>query len=286
MDLLVSEKNRPQLKSAALGSIIYHDIFDYPLTLSELIKWELGKDAGTPAKETSVRFNKGYYFLAGKEGLVLKRLMRNRISARKLLIAERAARILKIIPSIKMIGITGALAMENADEDADIDLLIVTKKNVLWTTRLISLVLLKVIGFPTRKFGDTNQKDKLCLNMWLDESLLVWPKGDRNVYTAHEISQIRPLYDKEATYIQLLFKNEWIKRFWPNATKILKPEESIDESGTILSLFEPLARSLQFWYMKPKITREVIGKRRALFHPNNWWSFISARLPLDSRESL
>ena len=70
-------------------------------------------------------------------------------------------------------------ALNNAKKNSDIDLLIITSKNTLWTTRIISFALLKFAGFKLRRAGDKNEKDKLCLNMWLDESDLVLKK--RNI---------------------------------------------------------------------------------------------------------
>lgn len=282
MDLLASEKPATSLSLGALGSILYHDIFDYPLSLPELFKWELGGDF-SPLGNGVISFKDGFYLISGRDGIVLKRLMRKRISARKFSIAEKAAKILGLIPTIKAVAITGALAMENADEDADVDLLVITRKGTLWTTRLLTLGLLALIGFPTRRFGDRNQKDKLCLNMWLDESVPGWPREDRNIYTAHEIAQIIPLINKDRAYEEFLYKNRWLREFWPSASKILSEKDrggllKKHKMPLIFGVVEPLARKIQFWYMRGKITREVVGKSKAIFHPHDWGSLVSSKL--------
>ena len=275
-----------------VASLVYHDIFDYPLSLGELIKWRTGDKLIIDNEKLTINYKNGFYFFKGKEGIVLKRLLRERISARKFEIARKAGRILGLIPTIKMVAVTGALAMGNAGEDSDIDLLIVTKKGTLWTTRLITLLLLDLIRFPRRKFGDRNQKDKLCLNIWLDESDLKWSKKDRNVYTSHEIAQVVPLADKEKTYERFIYLNKWIKDFWPNAIKTVaifsKPitshparrsyASSVAGGQSPITILEPLARELQFIYMRKKITREVVTKTRALFHPHDWGKVVLSRL--------
>jgi len=269
----LSEKN--------IASLAYHDIFDYPLTPQELVRWEAGKKVTTKNKSLTINFRNGFYFLAGREASVLKRLLRKRISARKQQIARKAGQILQFVPGVKAVFVTGALAMGNASGDSDIDLLVVTRKGRLWTSRLISLLLLKMIGFPVRKFGDKNQKDKLCLNMWLDEGSLGWSKEDRNCYTAHEIAQVVPLINKDNIYERFVWENKWVRAFWPNALKATKQQGEVDKKGSFLgNLFESLARKLQFIYMRRKITREVVTPTRALFHPHDWGKVVLSRLTL------
>ena len=272
------------LKKIPLGkrelvSIIYHDIFDYPLTIFELIKWNAGdKVKLLKNQDIKVVGKRGYFFIKDREGIILKRFMRKRISARKVVIAKRAAKILSFIPTIKMVAVTGALAMENANEEADIDLMIITSKGTLWTTRLFTLLLLDILGIPRRKYGDRNQKNKLCLNIWLDENNLAWRK--RNMFTAHEIAQIKPLVNKEETYEKFISKNKWITDYWPNAVKVQSYPRQTNLRPSLLTFFEPLTRKFQLWYMKDKVTREVITPTRALFHPVDWGDIVASKLKL------
>jgi len=276
MDLQVSDQPLPKVVSpGAAVSVIYHDIFDFPLTLTEMIKWESGVAFG---KEVAIGAKNGFFFVEGREGIVLKRLMRKRISARKREIAARAAGILKIIPWVKFVGITGALAMENADDASDVDLMIITRKGTLWQSRLLTLLLLMAVGFPTRRFGQKDQKDKLCLNMWLDENDLVWPKRDRNPYTAHEIAQIVPLVDKMKTYENFISANSWIKRFWPNAAALGKLKKQVSKKESPFGVFEAICYLLQIKYMRSKITREVVTPTRAIFHPHDWGTLVLSKL--------
>jgi predicted nucleotidyltransferase len=268
-----------------ISSLIYHDIFDYPLTPLELIKWTAGKEIKFRGLENiKISTKNGFLFLNGKEGSTLKRLMRKRISKRKIEKAKKAAKILSSLPTVKMIAVTGALAMDNANEESDIDFLTITKKGSLWTTRLLTIALLKVFGIPRRKYGEKSTKDKLCLNIWLDENDLVWSKKNRNIFTSHEISQIIPLINKDQAYEKFLSKNAWIADYWPNATSARAGKETkrgkIKKRGFVIRFTEPLARRAQYWYMKDKITRETITPTRALFHPVDWASFISLKLEL------
>lgn len=264
-----------------LATLVYHDIFDYPLTPFELIKWTTGEKVKlTNFESVKVTGKDGFLFLTGKGGLVLKRLMRKRASARKIAKAKKAVKILSLLPTIKMIAVTGALAMQNSSDESDIDFMVITRKGTLWTTRLLSLVLLDILRIPRRRYGSKDQKDKLCLNIWLDENNLVWRK--RNIFTAHEIAQVEPLVNKDETYERFIYKNKWIKDFWPNAVvikKITNDKESYKE-GIATKFVEHLARRFQYWYMKDKITREVVTPTRALFHPVDWGTLITSKLKI------
>lgn len=263
------------LSKEEIASVYYHNIFDYPLNLSELIKWKCGQSDYLDDYE--ILNKKGFYFVEGKGGIIYKRLLRERISEKKMRIAKKASKLISLIPTVKLIGVTGSLAMKNSEENGDIDLFIITKGGSLWTTRLLTLLTLKLFGVKTRRFGDTNQKDKICLNMWMDENDLSWRKSDRNIYTAHEIAQIIPLVNKNCTYERLLEKNKWILSFWPNAVKIKKIKKD-KKQRSFNRLIENLAFGIQYLYMKRKITREVVRRTRALFHPQDWSAFVLTRL--------
>ena len=283
-----------EVKNNENVSLIYHNIFDYPLTFAELIKWAVGSGAKDlintlSKKDILIKKNGDFYFLQGRDGLIYKRLLREKISDKKLAVAKKAAFYLSKIPTIKMVAVTGALAMRNAGEDADIDLMIVTQKNTLWTTRLFTLLLLDILGLPRRKYGEKNQKDKLCLNIWLDEKDIYWRK--RNIFIAHEICQIIPLINKDKNYQKFIYKNRWISDFWPNSVKLLGEKDIkilersrkykfISECFNLLVLLtlEPLSFWLQYQFMKRKITKEKVSRTRALFHPYDWSKAIQARL--------
>ncbi len=287
-----SSKQDEFLKDADLVSLLYHDLFDYPLTSFELIKWKPGEKALKVAGDMvpKVGYRNGYFFIKQKEGLVFKRTLREKISDKKLLIAKKAAKIIAKIPSVQMVALTGALCMRNCQDEADIDLLVVTKKGVLWSTRFLVYLMLKILQVPLRVPGERNQKNKLCLNMWLDESDLVWRK--RNMFTAHEIAQIVPLFNKDKTHEKFIHKNHWINAYWPNAVKISNLESRIKKKEVnkprfgriihnslfILRVLEPLARALQKEYMRNKVTKEVITPTRALFHPVDWGKYVSSKL--------
>jgi len=257
-------------------SIYYHNIFDYPLNQLDLIKWHPGSFFGDKYINAQYKFVNGCMVIKGREGLIYKKILRKRVSKKKLIIAKKSASILSFIPTIKMIGVTGSLAMDNSTEESDIDLMIITQKNTLWLTRLISYLFLTITCQKIRTPKNNSQKDKLCINIWLDEDYLIW-ENNRSHYTAHEIAQIIPLVNKEKVYEKFIWDNRWVKNYWPNAIKIEKCNsvKVQPDNNFILLILEKFAYKLQLFYMKNKITREVITPSRALFHPKDWSSQIA-----------
>mgnify|MGYP000947015436 CR=1 FL=1 len=276
-------KNIPSEAELTKGekfSILYHSIFDYPLSFSELIKWKFeGSFKFNKVSEIDIDYKNGFYFIKGKECLLYKRKTRERISKKKIEYAKKATKLISFIPSVKFVGLTGSLAMNNAEEGSDIDLIIITKKGHLWSSRMFTYFLLKTMGYEVRKPKQMFQKDKLCLNMWLDESDLVWPSKNRNIYTAHEILQIVPLLTKENIFEKLLKVNKWVLKYWPNVVKIPNTSNKFkDMKLNSLSLIENLLFKIQHFYMKKKITKEQISQTKAIFHPRNLSKQILAKI--------
>ena len=258
-----------ELSDKQLASLVYHDQYDYPMTERELVKWQLPM---TKFKSTNIKYGskKEYFFLKGREKIVAVRQKREVASAKKLQILKKYSPIFQRIPSILFVGVTGSLAMHNSDPGSDIDLMVITKKNSLWLARLITLISLITLKIPLRRAGNKEEKDKLCLNLWLDETALVWPAGVRNAFTAHEIAQVVPVINKRQTYERFLSVNRWILNYWPRS--VVSPNNFLrglpaKAGGPLCKILNFCAYKAQLWYMKPKITNEVISVNRALFHP-------------------
>lgn len=270
------------LSSAILATLAYHDIFDYPLTQEEVHKYLVGKRSnlvkvesvlgGLIIKKIIGKSGK-YYLLKGRKKIVQLRIKRKGYSKVKTKKAKLFATFLKFIPSAKLVAVSGALAMDNSHRRDDIDLVIVTQKNKLWTTRFLANLLL--LPFKRDPAGQ-KISDRACLNMFLDESDL--SIKDHNMYTAHEICQMKLIWDRDNTYSKFLRKNSWIKNDLPNwrpnverlktNDKRKKRHETLDISRFAL-VTEKLLRSFQLWYMKNKLTTERISATQLFFHPKN-----------------
>ena len=137
---------------------------------------------------------------------------RSKIVAEKMKIATRAVRILKLVPSIKLIGVCGTVATGNPRKSSDIDLFIVTEKGRIWSTRLWIMLLLEVIGLRKKKY---KKAGKICLNHFIANNNLELKFKD--LYTALEFASMICLLDRDETLKKLKMKNLWIEEYFPNS---------------------------------------------------------------------
>jgi hypothetical protein len=273
-----------RLQKAIIKTLCYADVFDFPLTVDEIWK-HLISNRSYSRKSVNISLEKlkiidrfkGYYYMKGRNKLYDLRLERKNNIAKKIITAEKIADFLKIIPSVKMIGITGTLAVENAGKNDDIDLFIVTGRRLLWTTRFFVTLFVEIVGLR-RHPGQKNIKDTICLNMFLDEDHLGIPIEERNIYTAHEVVQLKSIYSRNCIFEKFLSENRWVRKFLPNSMQKVMMQsnyKAIKQSNNrvftlrLLDVVEILLRKFQLWYMRKKITNEIVSNVIIRFHPND-----------------
>lgn len=291
--------------NAILQTLRYHARFSYALTLPELhrllitsqpvTRTELKKNLTNLVKKGKVQKEEKYYFLPNFPCLPDSpnsppslRLQRKIASNQKLQIAQRAVQLFARLPWVRLVCVTGALAMENSGPDDDIDLMIVTQKNRLWLTRPL-VVLFTLLFFKRRKpitdYGlpIPDYRNALCLNLWLDQASLLMPPDRRTLRVAHELAQMKPLADKENTYEKMSELNQWGSKFLANTwesekLKAKKPYQlfTLRCSSSLykiigqlnpLNLVNYCLYQLQRLYMRPRRTTEHVTLHSAFFHP-------------------
>lgn len=274
--------------ASIIATIAYADIFSYPLSSTEIYHWLIGyrlQYNRVKALLPGEHDPNTYYHLPTRGKTAYLRRDRKRISQLKFEKAYRAVKWLKHIPTILLIGITGGVAMHNARSDDDIDFLIIVRTHTLWVTRLCVLLLIELVA-DRRRPDDHDVTDKICLNMFLSETSLGLPENERDLYGAHEILQMRAVFDRQGTYVRFLTANSWVRRFLPNAwviisktakTKLTLPRGSGPSTTTVaeviiiflLRLFEPASRVVQRWYMRSRLTTEIVTDDVLRFHPSD-----------------
>jgi len=240
------------LERAILETLAYSDVFEYPLRVNELHRY-LPMRAETEQMSQVLDSlgellgeQDGYYFLAGQEKIVGIRKQREVHSRNLMLLALKYGRMLGTLPFIRMVTLTGSLAVLNSTKDADFDYMLVTAPNRVWTARAFALLLNRF----TRLFGHT-----LCPNLIVSENALRWSAHD--LYSARELCQMIPIMGM-GIYFKLMKANEWTKDFLPNAglakiSEVLKTSEiwKLRE----LPLRGKLGDRIEHWEMNRKITR-------------------------------
>ena len=200
---------------ALLCTVAYADLFNCPLTLEEMHRYLVGietdlttvqgvlDDGGAPDQLVQ----QGIYFtLSGREEIVARRSERTRAAADLWPVAIGYGQVLGRLPLVRMVAVTGALAVDNAEPGDDIDYLIVTVPDRLWLCRAM---VIQFVVKPAARRGVI-----LCPNYLLSERALT--RFEHNLFTAHEIVQMVPVAGHD-TYQRLCDLNRWAERFLPNA---------------------------------------------------------------------
>jgi len=222
-------------------------------------------------------------------------------------------KLVSLFPQIKLVGLSGSISMMNAGEEDDIDLFIITAKNRLFSSRFIALVLAQIFGLRRSRDSETQflsqrgplhpesekiafssshrHKDKVCLNLFFDESHLRVPKFKQTLFVGHEVLQMKPIVVKDNVYEKFLKANKWVFRLFPNARLVFsmkylvssiknkEKEFSILNTryyilDTISDKIEKLLKKLQLTSINRHRTKEIITSTQLWFHPNDYNSFM------------
>jgi hypothetical protein len=223
---MIEQKN--QLYKSILATVVYYDILDYPLTSFEirkyLISYNIEKKEGDGKKNSltevinalesdelqkHIEQYQGFYFLRGRRKLVDERIEKNKLSEEKFKIAKRIARLTRFVPYVRMIAVTGRVAMKNAERKSDIDFLVVLEKGRIFTGRTLVTLLIHLLG---RRRHKMKIKNRICLNYFISTDQL--EIGQKDLFSSSEYSFIVPLFGRE-TFSDFQRSNGWIKKYKP-----------------------------------------------------------------------
>ncbi|MBI2019608.1 hypothetical protein HYS95_03010 [Candidatus Daviesbacteria bacterium] len=268
------------MEKAILKTLIYAGIFNYPLKINEIHKWLVGKrstlrqiEKAIQSQESRIKSQGRYFFLKNQNGLVARRKRAEKQSEAYFQKAKMLSYILKVVPWIKLVGVSGGLAMNNAGKSDDIDLFIITGKNRLWISRLLVIGLLSLVS-QRRKRIDKGRgiAGKLCLNILLEEDRL--EQKNKDIFVAHEVLQMRPLWQRDGVYSRYLADNEWVFKYLPNwiscqSQKSKVKSQKYNSKFKSFDLIENLAKWFQLKIMRKPQGMERIEEGALYFHPND-----------------
>lgn len=267
------------MHEAIIKTLCYSQVFHFPLKAVEIHQRLIGKKATllevqkTLKNQKDIRIKDGFYFLYN-QSIVARRINRQKISTRKMEEAQKLKQLFSKIPSIVAVFVTGTVAVGNANTSDDIDLLIITEPQKLWITRLVINGILDCMRKRRRPHEKTSS-DKFCLNLWLTADNMKIEKARQNLYSAFEVVQARPIYEKNNASKQFLYENRWVKEYLPNTMIPVRPQKKPKLSSK--TLFESIAFSLQKKYMESKKTRETVDVNFAFFHPRDTAELVLAK---------
>lgn len=146
--------------------------------------------------------------------LVESRLNKQKIARQLRRETKQIVSLVKKISGVLAVGLTGAVVFNNAEPDADLDMIVVVKKNRLWLTRLI--VLWRSLLLGKKNLFRQGKKDHWCFNLWLAQEALALPKTKQNFYNALEASHIDWFYDPLKIRSSFYQSNRWLETYLAN----------------------------------------------------------------------
>jgi hypothetical protein len=204
---------RESQERAFLESVLYASLFDYPLTPSqlrialirhdadehELVRWYQASDL----LQETIEFTHGYFFPRGRGDVLQTRLQREEISRGLLRKFDGPLRLIARMPFVRMVALSGSLAHLNADDDADLDLFVITTGGRVWSVTVTFLLLARLFGW----------RRQVCLNYVISERELRVSPAD--LFVANQIVHLRPIAGT-AVFARFLQANPFVERFYPN----------------------------------------------------------------------
>jgi len=217
------------MAEAIFRTLLYADVFDFPMTGAEIYHFLIGLTAtpddvraaleGSPYLAQRIEQMNGYYALRENAQAVEKRIQHEAASSKLWPTARRFGHLIAHLPFVRMVAVTGALAMRNAEERDDIDYLIVTTPGRVWTSRGITVALVRI----AKLFGVS-----LCPNYVMAETALFQER--QSLFMAHELAQMVPLSGK-ALYAAMRDANGWSAKMLPNAIGPFYDEVDVSPRG-------------------------------------------------------
>ena len=241
-------------------ALAYADVFDYPLTAREVYRYltsataTLEEVSQALAQESFFSRVGEYFTLRGREEIVEVRKRRAAVARRLWSKAEPYAKLIASLPFVRMVAVTGSLAMNNTEQGKDVDLMIVTAPHHLWTSRALTLLVARLAKLE----GVT-----LCPNYLVTTDAL--ELKERSLYVAHELAQMVPLSGMNV-HAEMMRMNAWTVDYLPNVSVETDLTQALEQSrkpGRLQEVLEILFR-LPFvsWFERWEMDRKIKRLRR------------------------
>ncbi|MCD4761603.1 hypothetical protein K8R32_01450 [bacterium] len=231
-------QKRKDISEAILKTVVFFNMFDFPLTLFELFYYlsikttlaEIEKAAEWLKNEKRLICVDGFYFLPDHYRIIRIRQARYVYMYRKIKRARKIACLFSFIPWVKMVAIGNVIGSNNLKESSDIDFFIITEANRTWITRLFCVGLTEILGLRPK---EGNERDKICLSFYIstramDLSRFLPDKERPDMYFIYWLAGLTPIFNPGRTYQKLINNNKWLIRHLPNwQTRVISEERII-----------------------------------------------------------
>ena len=246
------ENKLSELGCHIIRTLIYFDVFSYPLTSNEIFVYsqmensslvEVETELVILSKKSLVFEHNDFYALIDDEKLSIRRMKGNENAKKIIPKAHRNAKLIGSFPFVRGVGISGSLSKGYMDESGDVDFFIITEPEKLWIARTLLILYKKIFLLNSRKY--------FCVNYFIDTNHLEIP--DKNIFTATEILTLIPAYNHEV-FEEFLKANNWSRKYLPNKVTekdiIEKKHEKFFKNIIEISLNNQLGNILDSFFMK------------------------------------
>ncbi len=250
------------IEAAILRTVLYADVFNFPMTPEEIhhfliydrkVSLEVIKETLKTSHWLSEMLEPvdRYVVYIGRADLIPIRTAREQASEYLWPLAAYYGNTLARLPFVRMVAMTGALAMRNAAaEDDDLDYILITAPGRVWIARAFAILLVRLARL---------RGANVCPNYVLAETALEQER--RNIFMAHEVAQMVPIYGHDL-YARFREANLWVNHQLPNADGAFydEPERPLGIWGGLKRTLETilggkLGDSLENWEYHRKLSR-------------------------------
>lgn len=270
------EQSQSPLPVDILKTVAYFDIFDYPVTSGQIYSFltrnsvtsdDVERAADQLVREGRLQRSDDYFLLSSNHPQIAARRLNGEQTARRMLTTARIiAKMLKRVPFIRGVFITGSLSKAVADSDSDIDFMIVAAPERLWIVRSMLTLFRKIFLFGNSKY--------FCTNYYVTER--GFPLELRNLYTAIEVVTTKAVWNADA-FEQYQERNRWTREFLPNNTPAVDPGLLIAPSRSWFQQAAELVLRL--------LPLRSIDRRLMEYHRAHWYSAFS-HIPEGRRKTM
>jgi predicted nucleotidyltransferase len=293
------------LQQSIFKTVAFFDLFSYPLTSWEIFKW-LYNPAEKYSyqtvltkileleKENKLNHNQGFYFLPQENDLVKTRLLNYSLAQVKYRRAKKFVKVISYFPWIKAICVCNNLAYNNAKEESDIDLFIITAPKRMWLSRLLVVGFLKIIH---SRPNQNNKQDTIDTAFFATTNSLNFSDlilKDEDPYFTYWLEQLVPLYGPLSFAEKVREANSWLQKTLPNTngvSSIMNRQKIISEKSwehkpyKIFNWLEALAKTIQLQIMPEQLKTTAKENNTGVVMNERWLKFHSPDKRMEYKNS-
>ncbi len=209
------------VKQAVLATLAYFDLFGVPLTRSEISEHlfftlpDEEKITIYLRESPIIQLKAGYYSLSGDDEFYERFFEKQSRALRYWKKVRRYHWLFSICPFIELICVCNSLPIYAVDEESDIDLFVVAKKNRLFLARFALTVLTTLFG--VRRHG-SKTRERFCLSFYVTEDSLDLKKialEPYDIYLAYWVKTLEPIAGNYESYQKILsLSRPWLTEYF------------------------------------------------------------------------